>query len=288
MSTPAPSARAVFAVPTIDCASCVRAIRGGLGQVPGVADIDVDLDTRRVTVAYDPRQVTEDGLREHLDRLGFAPEDAPEAAGLETGRLASAQADRRDGGDPALRYALLAGGVALLALAGYAGYVLYPRFGLPAVEGAGVLLLAAGAGIASFFSPCSFPLLVTLLGREASAQSRTGTVEASGGRAFAFAGALATGAALFMLLLGVLIALGGEALVGGVTFTSTTGRILRAIVGPVLITLGLIQLGLLPSPFHAVEAFSRPLMRAQARSRRSRPILGFGVLGFGYVLAGFG
>ncbi|MDT8305317.1 MAG: hypothetical protein RRC07_05225, partial [Anaerolineae bacterium] len=55
--------------------------------------------------------------------------------------------------------------VLLLALAGYAGYVLYPRFALPAASGAGLLLLAAAAGLASFFSPCSFPLLATLLAR---------------------------------------------------------------------------------------------------------------------------
>jgi cytochrome c biogenesis protein CcdA len=48
-----------------------------------------------------------------------------------------------------------------VALTGYAGYELYPRFDLPALEGASLLVLAAGAGVASFFAPCSFPLLVT-------------------------------------------------------------------------------------------------------------------------------
>ena len=36
---------------------------------------------------------------------------------------------------------------------------------LPAGEGAGLAVLAAGAGVAAFFSPCSFPLLVTALAR---------------------------------------------------------------------------------------------------------------------------
>ena len=280
------SAQAEFTVSTIDCENCVRAIRGGLGQVPGVEHTGVDLDTQRVTVDYDPQQTSAEALREHLERLGFTPaEDAAATAPPPRPAPAPARAGSREQGDPALRYTLLAAGVALLALAGYAGYVLYPRFNLPAAEGAALLLLATGAGIASFFSPCSFPLLVTLLGREAGGQGRTAS---SGGKAFAFAGALAAGAALFLLLLGLVIALGGEALVSGVTFTSTAGRLLRAIVGPLLITLGLIQLGLLPSPFHAVEALSRPLMRAQARSRRNTPVLGFGVLGFAYVLAGFG
>jgi hypothetical protein len=41
--------------------------------------------------------------------------------------------------------------VVLAGLAGYVGYVVYPRFGLPPLVGTGLLLLAAGAGVASFF-----------------------------------------------------------------------------------------------------------------------------------------
>lgn len=54
-------------------------------------------------------------------------------------------------------YLALGLGALALALAGYLGYVFYPRFALPAGAGAGLLLLAAGAGVASFFSPCSSP-----------------------------------------------------------------------------------------------------------------------------------
>src|SRR5690606_38215123 len=52
-----------------------------------------------------------------------------------------------------IRFFLLVAGLLLLALAGYGGYVLYPRFDLPVVTGAGLLFLAVGAGLASFFSP---------------------------------------------------------------------------------------------------------------------------------------
>lgn len=70
------------------------------------------------------------------------------------------------------RYAVLVLTIALLALAGYIGYILYPRFDLPGVSGAGLLVLAAAAGLGSFFSPCSFPLLVTLLSREVQPDAR--------------------------------------------------------------------------------------------------------------------
>lgn len=187
-------------------------------------------------------------------------------------------------------YVLLALGVVALALAGYVGYELYPRFDLPAVQGAGLFLLAAGAGIASFFSPCAFPLLVTLLARETGASSDVPSVMQRGDlrRALRFAAALSVGAAVFLLIGGLVVAAGGHALFAGFVFTSTEGMVLRAVVGALLILLGLVQLGVLPSRLHAVEKVARPLLRVQARERRRRATLGFGVFGFAYLLAGFG
>ena len=182
------------------------------------------------------------------------------------------------------RYMVLVAAVVAVAVAGFVGYVVYPRFDLPAVEGAGLLGLAAAAGVASFFSPCSFPLLVTLLARQAVADSESGR----SARPAVFGGSLALGAAGFMLLAGVVIALSGEALFAGVTFTSTAGITIRVVVGLLLIILGLIQLGVLPLSMHAVSGLAQPLLKGQARLRRDRPVAGFAVFGFGYVLAGFG
>ncbi len=187
-------------------------------------------------------------------------------------------------------YGLFALLVIGLALAGYLGYVVYPRFDLPASTGIGLLVLSAGAGIASFFSPCSFPLLVTLLARQTGVDSGRDESRASRGRAFVFASALALGTSVFLLLAGFFVALGGGALFQGVTFTSTAGVIIRAVVGAFLILLGLFQIGVLPaSGFRAVSRFSEGFFsRAQARQRRKRPFLGFAIFGFGYLLAGFG
>jgi cytochrome c biogenesis protein CcdA len=185
-------------------------------------------------------------------------------------------------------YWLLTMGVLILALAGYGGYVLYPRFGLPAVEGVSLLLLATGAGIASFFSPCSFPLLLTLIARATGYKDQAQKARRPLGSAFTFASALSLGAAVFLMLSGLIIALGGEALFAGVTFTSTAGRVIRSLVGIVLIGLGLMQIGVLPFSLHTVERISRSLMQSQARIRRKNPILSFAMFGFGYLLAGFG
>ena len=171
----------------------------------------------------------------------------------------------------------------MVALAGYAGYELYPRFDLPALEGAGLLVLAAGAGIASFFAPCSFPLLVTLLSR------RVGGEDRDEHRPAVFAAAMAGGAAQFLLALGVLIGLGGSALAESVTFTSTVGITLRVVVGAALVLLGLVQIGVLAdSPFRAVERATKHLSKKQAVLRRQHPVAGFTAFGFFYLAAGFG
>ncbi|MGH2562538.1 MAG: cytochrome c biogenesis protein CcdA [Thermomicrobiales bacterium] len=183
-------------------------------------------------------------------------------------------------------YALFVLVVVALAVAGYIGYEIYPRFDLPASSGVGLFVLAAAAGVAAFFSPCSFGLLVTLLGREGGTAEQG---QPSVRRALRFALALAAGASVFLLMSGAVIALGGSALFAGVTFTSVAGRIIRTVVGVLLILLGLVQLGRVPfASFGDIRGRMTPLLRKQARLRRERPTLGYGLFGFSYLLAGFG
>ena len=88
----------------------------------------------------------------------------------------------------------------------------------------------------------------------------------------------------------VVIALGGEAFFAGITFTSTLGRLIRLLVGSLLIYLGLAQLAVVPGPgFHRIETAAadlfgesspgRPVNQSYARSAR---------YGFSYVVAGIG
>ncbi len=182
------------------------------------------------------------------------------------------------------RYALLVLALVVAGVAGYGGYVLFPRFAQPSVVGAGLVALAAGAGVASFFSPCSFPLLLTLLSRGIAAERGGGRVRA----AVVFGGTFAAGAAVFTVLLGLLIGLGGRGLAGSITFTSAPGIGLRIAVGTLLVFLGLVQANVIPISLHAVERALRPLGEAHARLRRDRPLAGWALFGFGYLLIGFG
>ena len=184
-------------------------------------------------------------------------------------------------------YALLAVPTAVVALVGYLGYVFYPRFDLPPGTGATLLVLAAGAGIASFFSPCSFPLLVSMLARPLAAE-KAAEQRRPFRKAATFAAELSLGALVFLVVVGLAIAAGASTYFDDVTFTSTAGITIRIAVGVLLIALGLIQLSVLPISFRRFEPAILGYLRRQAQVRRRRPVAGFTLFGFGYLLAGFG
>jgi cytochrome c biogenesis protein CcdA len=192
------------------------------------------------------------------------------------------------GAIPGLWYALLALTVVLVAVTGWLGFLIYPRMGLPAVEGAALLVLASAAGVAAFFSPCSFPLLATILSREIGAE-RPAERRARAIDALRFALALSVGAGTFLVLVGLAVAAGSGGLLRGVTFGSDAARLIRIGAGTILVALGLVQIGVIHVPaFHQVDVLARPLQRRQAELRRGSASLGYAVFGFGYILAGFG
>lgn len=187
-----------------------------------------------------------------------------------------------------LNYWLFVLMVVFLSIVAYAGYVLYPRFDLPSATGAGLLVLSVGAGIASFFAPCSFPLLVTLLGREVGANEEEGYGNSTR-RAISFATALSLGAMTFLVLSGIVLAFGGNALFANFTFTSPQAMTTRVVVGALLILLGLIQAGIINTEgFGKIGKLANPFIKSQAKQRKENPFRAFFTYGFGYLLAGFG
>ena len=61
-------------VPTVHCQSCKLTIEEALDELDGVADSDVDLDTKQVTVAYDPDAVDVATIATTIEQAGFAVE----------------------------------------------------------------------------------------------------------------------------------------------------------------------------------------------------------------------
>ncbi len=60
-----------FSIKGMHCASCVLALEGSLGKVPGVAKAVVNLATEKATVDYDPAQVTDEHLASAVSNVGY-------------------------------------------------------------------------------------------------------------------------------------------------------------------------------------------------------------------------
>jgi copper chaperone len=58
-------------VPYVSCEHCVKTVGGALGQQPSVQDVNVDLDQKTVTFAYDPAQISLDTIEAVLDDAGY-------------------------------------------------------------------------------------------------------------------------------------------------------------------------------------------------------------------------
>lgn len=182
-------------------------------------------------------------------------------------------------------YPLLSTGVVLVALVGYRAFVAYRQAPLPSAIGISLFALAAAAGFASLFSPCSFPLLLTLMTREAIDTTNRTT---SKSHLFRFALIFSLGAVFFLILTGAVMALGAAPIVSRITFTSLAGRLLRVFTGLFLIGVGWWQFQRRSINAGWLNSLLQPLWRAEARLRRQRSSLRIGLYGFGYILAGFG
>jgi cytochrome c biogenesis protein CcdA len=174
--------------------------------------------------------------------------------------------------------------VTLVAVAGYGGFRFAARLDLGTEAGAGLVALAVITGFAAFFSPCSFPLVVAMLagptrGADAAQRRRASLTAAV---------AIGTGASLFLVAVGIIVGVAGEALVQTVGFSTTPGRILRGAVAAVIVAAGLTQLGVLQLPFWRVTRLAQPIERHRVKLSGQHQHAAQVLYGFGFVLAGFG
>ncbi|HEX6301235.1 MAG TPA: hypothetical protein VF148_12280 [Acidimicrobiia bacterium] len=175
------------------------------------------------------------------------------------------------------RFLATALGVIVVGVAGYFGFVVFVGSERQAATGA--MVLAAGTGFAAFFSPCSFPLLLTFLTRRS---------EESAGTAIMSALRVGGGAAVLLAMMAGVVAAGGSAFARVVEFDSAAGRVFRLAIGVVLIVFGLRQANVLRLRMRWLDtiagASGRLLDSSKVRSQAGRDV----VYGFEYLLAGFG
>ncbi|MGD9629158.1 MAG: heavy-metal-associated domain-containing protein [Pyrinomonadaceae bacterium] len=62
--------RTTLTAPDIVCGGCAGAIKNAVGRIQGVSAVDVDVETKRVTVDHDA-DVTQEELAKVLDDAGF-------------------------------------------------------------------------------------------------------------------------------------------------------------------------------------------------------------------------
>lgn len=60
--------------PNIHCGGCAASIQRSLTKLPGVSAVEVEVESKRVTVEYDDSLQNPDGIAERLTQAGFPPE----------------------------------------------------------------------------------------------------------------------------------------------------------------------------------------------------------------------
>ncbi len=63
--------KTIVTAPEIVCGGCASSIKKALGNVEGVAEVDVDVETKKVTVKHN-QNVSRDNIVDALDRAGYS------------------------------------------------------------------------------------------------------------------------------------------------------------------------------------------------------------------------
>ena len=187
-----------------------------------------------------------------------------------------------------LQYAVLIIVFVIVIIAGYLGFRVFAT--TPTLDAANLFLFAAVAGVASFFSPCAFPLLPSYFSFYQTAGKHTEGDRKGSGNALRFGLAAALGVITFALILGTIIAVLGTGVAQSLSISSPEAsqfvRIFRGVVGSILVTLGVVQLlgwNLKPTFVDAFAFYTRP-----RRVGERGPATNLYLYGLGYNAAGMG
>ncbi len=63
-----------FFTPAIHCEGCASSIKRSLGKLKGVETVQVNVETKQVSVEFDEAQTAEPAIQERLVLAGFSPE----------------------------------------------------------------------------------------------------------------------------------------------------------------------------------------------------------------------
>lgn len=60
-----------YHVPEVHCQACTASIRKALEKVDGFEDVQVDLESKHVTVRFDEQRASVTGIKERIESAGF-------------------------------------------------------------------------------------------------------------------------------------------------------------------------------------------------------------------------
>lgn len=173
--------------------------------------------------------------------------------------------------------------------AGYFGFWEFAATVMPQMPSYNLWALALIAGVASFFSPCAFPLLPSYLAFYGRASTRNGQVQQRSS-AVGLGLSAAAGVVTFTLILGGAIGLLGAGFASAFSMTDPNPHPsvlwFRGIVGGLLIVLGIAQwlnVNLKPGWVNALVWRARPQRESTRGGVRTLYLYGFG-----YTAAGIG
>ncbi|MCH7662549.1 MAG: hypothetical protein IH859_01600 [Chloroflexi bacterium] len=187
-----------------------------------------------------------------------------------------------------LQYALLLVVFLAVVVFGYYGFRTFAA--TPDLTIFNLYAVAVIAGVASFFSPCAFPLLPSYFSFYHQTDSDENDTSSEISKALRLGLAAALGVITFDLILGLLIALLGSGIAQGLSISgpepSQFVRYFRGGVGVVLITLGIGQIigwNLKPTFVDAFAYHTRP-----EREGKRKAAVNLYLYGLGYNAAGMG
>ncbi|GEM_PF-160532 len=190
-----------------------------------------------------------------------------------------------------LRYGALLALLMAIMLIGYGAFRFFATGVMPDFSAYNLLALAVIAGVASFFSPCAFPLLPGYLSLYYAGMGEESNAPTSRRRVLRLGGAAALGVVTFDLVLGVVIALLGAGVAQGLSITgpepSGFVRIFRGGVGVILMALGVAQLAGVNLKPTLVDAFAWRVRPRRSNAQRG-PAFSLYLYGLGYNAAGMG
>ena len=64
-------ATVTYYAPDISCQGCANAIKRAVSPLPGVREVGVDVNTKRVVVDYDENRATPEEIKERIEDAGY-------------------------------------------------------------------------------------------------------------------------------------------------------------------------------------------------------------------------